>query len=69
MWGIIQIGTLIAIFGVTFHQWASLREQEPPPWNIALGTPILVIAAFCFFAISWIGKKWKQLIRAPEEIE
>ena len=57
MWGLTQVGSLIAILGVTIHQWASLKEHRTPPWNIALGTPILVIAAGAYMVVRWAQKK------------
>jgi hypothetical protein len=67
MWGLTQVGSLIAILGVTLHQWASLKEQNPPPWNIALGTPILVITAGAWFVGSWIRKKLASRTESEKE--
>jgi uncharacterized BrkB/YihY/UPF0761 family membrane protein len=69
MWGLTQVGSLIAILGVTIHQWASLREHSTPPWNIALGTPILVITAGAWIVGSWIRKKLHGFAGTKEEIE
>jgi len=44
-WTLIQVGSLIAIFGIMLNQWYSLGDKEHPPWNVALRTPVLVIAA------------------------
>lgn len=54
-WTLIQVGSLIAIFGIMLNQWYSLREKELPPWNVALGTPVLVIAA--------LGHAWQSCVR------
>jgi len=54
-WTLIQGGSLIAIFSVVLNQWYDLREKEHPPWNVALGTTVLVIAA--------IGNAWQSCAR------
>ncbi|KAG0649675.1 hypothetical protein D0Z07_3788 [Hyphodiscus hymeniophilus] len=69
MWGLTQVGSLIAIIGVTIHQWTSLKQHKTPPWNIALGTPILVITAAAFLFGNWIKKKWLKATGSQEEIE
>jgi hypothetical protein len=54
-WTLIQVGSLIAIFGIMLNQWYSLEEKEHPPWSVALGTPVLVIAA--------LGHAWQSCFR------
>jgi hypothetical protein len=60
MWTLTQVGSLIAIIGVTVHQWACLGEHSTPPWNVALGTPILVITGIAHIIGSWLAKKFKK---------
>jgi hypothetical protein len=60
MWTLMQVGSLGAIIGVTVHQWACLGEHSAPPWNVALGTPILVITGIAHIVGGLVGKKWKQ---------
>lgn len=60
MWTLTQVGSLIAIIGVTVHQWACLGEHDVPPWNVALGTPILVITGIAHIAGTLIGKKFRK---------
>lgn len=61
-WTLIQVGSFIAILGIVLNQWNELLGKELPPWNIALGTPVLVIAGV---AHSWLNtssslwKKWR----------
>src|SRR5258706_11552830 len=43
-WNLVQVGSLIAILGIAFNQAWSLGGKEQPPWNIALGTPVLLMA-------------------------
>ncbi|TWU70501.1 hypothetical protein ED733_000288 [Metarhizium rileyi] len=49
-WTSIQIGSLVAIAGIIMALFHSLTEFKHPPWALALGTPILVIAGImCLF--------------------
>jgi hypothetical protein len=54
-WTLIQVGSLIAIVGIMINLWYSLGEKENPPWIVALGTPVLVIAA--------LGHAWQNCVR------
>ncbi|CAM1507755.1 Fc.00g046030.m01.CDS01 [Cosmosporella sp. VM-42] len=43
-WTMIQVGSLIAMMGIILALCNSLRNRGHPPWALALGTPVLVIA-------------------------
>ncbi|PHH88753.1 hypothetical protein CDD83_7085 [Cordyceps sp. RAO-2017] len=43
-WTVIQVGSLVAMMGITLGLTHSLRGSKHPPWALALGTPVLVIA-------------------------
>ncbi|KJZ73920.1 hypothetical protein HIM_06588 [Hirsutella minnesotensis 3608] len=43
-WTMIQIGSLIAMVGIILALLHSLWDKKHPPWALALGTPVLVIA-------------------------
>ncbi|KND91836.1 hypothetical protein TOPH_03306 [Tolypocladium ophioglossoides CBS 100239] len=43
-WTMIQVGSLIAMVGIILALLNSLRNRKHPPWALALGTPVLVIA-------------------------
>ncbi|KAL6362450.1 hypothetical protein LRP88_03732 [Fusarium phalaenopsidis] len=43
-WTMIQVGSLIAMMGIILALAHSLRGRRHPPWALALGTPVLVIA-------------------------
>ncbi|TQV96759.1 hypothetical protein IF1G_03999 [Cordyceps javanica] len=52
-WTMIQIGSLIAVIGVILAMIHTLRNKRHPPWALALGTPVLVIAGLlhmCFYS-------------------
>ncbi|KAK4229533.1 hypothetical protein QBC38DRAFT_508142 [Podospora fimiseda] len=43
-WTMLQVGSLIAVFGILLSVSNSLRGRKNPPWALALGTPVLVVA-------------------------
>ncbi|KAF2967527.1 hypothetical protein GQX73_g6034 [Xylaria multiplex] len=43
-WTILQVGSEIAILGVSLALWHHLWDMEHPLWALALGTPVLVVA-------------------------
>ncbi|TVY37636.1 hypothetical protein LSUB1_G006582, partial [Lachnellula subtilissima] len=50
-WSVVQVGSLMAIFGVMVQFWIVMQRHDTPPWGVALGTPVLVFAA-----LGWIFK-------------
>ncbi|KAI1426392.1 hypothetical protein F5Y12DRAFT_794288 [Xylaria sp. FL1777] len=45
-WTTLQLGSEIAILGVSLALWHHLWDMEHPLWALALGTPVLVVAGF-----------------------
>ncbi|KAH6988097.1 hypothetical protein BGZ61DRAFT_474675 [Ilyonectria robusta] len=45
-WTMVQVGSLIAMVGIILAMAHSLSDRRHPPWALALGTPVLVIAGF-----------------------
>ncbi|KAK4128176.1 hypothetical protein N657DRAFT_676002 [Parathielavia appendiculata] len=43
-WTMMQVGSVIAILGIMLAVFNSLRGRKNPPWALALGTPVLVVA-------------------------
>ncbi|KAK3694081.1 hypothetical protein B0T22DRAFT_60908 [Podospora appendiculata] len=43
-WTMMQVGALIAILGILLSVFNGLRGNKNPPWALALGTPVLVVA-------------------------
>ncbi|GAW12363.1 hypothetical protein ANO14919_017290 [Xylariales sp. No.14919] len=43
-WTTLQLGSEIAILGVSLALWHHLWDMEHPLWALALGTPVLVVA-------------------------
>lgn len=55
-WGFLQVGSIIAIFGVILNLWIALADVHTPSWAVALGTPVLVFAAL-YWVLQGI---WRQ---------
>lgn len=43
-WTMLQVGGLIAIWGICLHIRHMTTGKRHPPWALALGTPVLVVA-------------------------
>lgn len=56
-WSLLQVGSLIAILGIVLNQAYGLQNRAEPPWATALGTPVLVIAAFGHFLLGHFEEK------------
>ncbi|KAH8661511.1 hypothetical protein BGZ60DRAFT_433325 [Tricladium varicosporioides] len=59
-WSILQVGSLIAIFGVMVQFWIVLQNVETPSWAVALGTPVLVFAALGWVFKHTFTNNWKR---------
>lgn len=59
-WGFLQVGSILAIFGVILNLWIALANVHTPAWAVALGTPVLVFAALYWILHNvWKGT-WKE---------
>ncbi|KAJ2905353.1 uncharacterized protein MKZ38_005652 [Zalerion maritima] len=48
-WTTLQLGSCIAICGIALSIVHSFRGRKHPPWGLALGTPVLVVAGVFHF--------------------
>lgn len=55
-WKLLQVGSTIAIFGIVLAQLWSFMGRESLPVNVAIGTPVLIIA--------WLGVAFEYLFKA-----
>ncbi|EFY94908.1 hypothetical protein X797_004724 [Metarhizium robertsii] len=62
-WTMLQVGSLIAIAGVILALCHNLRNRQHPPWALALGTPVLVIAGILHLFHDCTRKRIKKLRR------
>ena len=58
-WGILSLGSVIAMIGVSINQIYGLRNHKLPPFSTALGTPILVFLAFSHLLRTSIWDKYE----------
>ncbi|KAL2203186.1 hypothetical protein CC79DRAFT_1373332 [Sarocladium strictum] len=68
-WTMIQVGSLIAMVGIILALVNSLQDKRHPPWALALGTPVLVIAGALHFAHACVSKRVKTMRHSSEEKE
>lgn len=52
----------MAILGVSLNQWYGLNNRSQPPWAVALGTPVLIVAAIAHAGHS-VVKDWREECR------
>lgn len=57
----IQIGSLIAVCGIILALLHTLREKKHPPWALALGTPVLVVAGLFSFVGDCVLRRARKL--------
>ncbi|KLU84144.1 hypothetical protein MAPG_03189 [Magnaporthiopsis poae ATCC 64411] len=62
-WTMLQFGSVIAIFGIILHIAMVLQGQDRPPWALALGTPVLVVAGIGNLINTALHKKTTKVIQ------
>ncbi|KAK4250795.1 hypothetical protein C7999DRAFT_38162 [Corynascus novoguineensis] len=60
-WTMMQVGSLIAIVGIMLAIFNSLRGSKNPPWALALGTPVLVVAGIGHAVHGAVHKRVKRV--------
>ncbi|KAK0385300.1 hypothetical protein NLU13_7776 [Sarocladium strictum] len=68
-WTMIQVGSLIAMVGIILALVHSLTDRTHPPWALALGTPVLVIAGALHFTHACIKRRVKTMKHSSEKKE
>ncbi|TLD27011.1 hypothetical protein PspLS_04479 [Pyricularia sp. CBS 133598] len=61
-WTMLQFGSVIAIFGIILHMALVLQGHDRPPWALALGTPVLVVAGLGNLVNSMLHRKGTKVI-------
>ncbi|KAG5933554.1 hypothetical protein E4U53_000951 [Claviceps sorghi] len=65
-WTMLQVGSLIALLGIVLALLFSHRNRKHPPWALALGTPVLVIAGLLHLIHDCSRKRVKKLTRPSD---
>ncbi|KAK4101662.1 hypothetical protein N658DRAFT_506848 [Parathielavia hyrcaniae] len=60
-WTMMQVGSVIAILGIMLAIFNSLRGRKNPPWALALGTPVLVVAGIGHAVHGAVHRRVKQV--------
>ncbi|KAJ4135218.1 hypothetical protein NW768_004839 [Fusarium equiseti] len=68
-WTMIQVGSLIAMIGIILALAHTLRGRQHPPWALALGTPVLVIAGFLHLFHDCTKKRIKNRHRRKNDFD
>ncbi|CAG8953228.1 hypothetical protein HYFRA_00003430 [Hymenoscyphus fraxineus] len=74
MWSVIQLGSVLAMWGVVLHQLrARFSNGRPSPWNVALGTGVLVIAGLGHWVWQviwrwWNGERQEEVVDEHEDL-
>jgi hypothetical protein len=58
-WGVfflLSVGSLIAMIGLAF----GVACSRNPPWNVPLGTPVLVFAGIGHTFYNWVKDEWRS---------
>ncbi|PNP48523.1 hypothetical protein TGAMA5MH_00417 [Trichoderma gamsii] len=64
-WTMTQVGSLIAMMGIILAMAHSWRNRRHPPWALALGTPVLVIAGLLHLIHDCVKKRINQFMEGP----
>lgn len=56
-WTVLQVGAVVAIFGICLHVRHMIKGRRHPPWALALGTPVLVVAGLGHYFQGKLKKK------------
>lgn len=62
-----QVGSIIAIFGVMLQLIIILGDVETPSWAVALGTPVLVVAALVHVWDHVFRSLWRKKVIGEED--
>lgn len=62
VWTVLQVGAVVAIFGITLHVRHMIKGRKNPPWALALGTPVLVVAGLGHYFQGKIRRGTKKVV-------
>ncbi|KAK7424620.1 hypothetical protein QQZ08_008503 [Neonectria magnoliae] len=68
-WTMIQVGSLIAMVGIILALLNSLNNRRHPPWALALGTPVLVIAGLLHLIHSCTRQRIKKQMQKRIDLD
>lgn len=63
-WTVLQVGAVVAIFGISLHVRHMIKGRRPPPWALALGTPVLVVAGLGHYFQGKIKRKAQKMVES-----
>lgn len=63
-WTVLQVGGVVAIFGISLHVRHMIKGTRHPPWALALGTPVLVVAGLGHYFQGKLKRKTRSITRS-----
>lgn len=60
-WTVLQVGGVVAIFGISLHIRHMIKGRKHPPWALALGTPVLVVAGLGHYLQGKVKSKTRDI--------
>lgn len=61
VWTVLQVGAVVAVFGISLHTRHMIKGRKHPPWALALGTPVLVVAGLGHYFQGKIRRGTKKI--------
>lgn len=60
-WTVLVVGGIVAIFGISLHIRNLIKSRKLPPWALALGTPVLVVAGLGHYFQGKLSRKARRI--------
>lgn len=60
-WTVLVVGGIVAIFGISLHIRNLIKSRRLPPWALALGTPVLVVAGLGHYFQGKLSRKARRI--------
>lgn len=67
-WTVLVVGGIVAIFGISLHIRHLIKSRRPPPWALALGTPVLVVAGLGHYFQGKLSRKARRIVERGREV-
>lgn len=67
-WTVLVVGGIVAIFGISLHIRHLINSSKLPPWALALGTPVLVVAGLGHYFQGKLSRKAQRIVEKGREI-
>lgn len=66
-WTVLVVGGIVAIFGIGLHIRHLIKSSRLPPWALALGTPVLVVAGLGHYFQGKLTRKARSMVERTRD--